>query len=263
MQPPLAPSQPPEALVSRCQRWREGRARYRPAGELFEPSRSRVELIDEKTAKAFVVTHHYSHSYPAARLRIGVFHKPPFGAERLAGVAVFSVPVQPAAATKYLGVASAQGVELGRFVLLDELAANAETWTLARAFRLLRERLPELRGVISYADPVARYDADGKIVKPGHTGTIYRAHNAKYHGRSGARTLTISSSGLVLNERSISKIRAGERGIDYACRQLVAMGAPARVAYESGRDYLKRALAEGGFRRVRHPGNHVFSWQFQ
>jgi hypothetical protein len=33
------------------------------------------------------------------------------------------------------------GVELGRFVLLDEEPANAETWFLARAFKVLRAAL--------------------------------------------------------------------------------------------------------------------------
>ena len=37
------------------------------------------------------------------------------------------------------------------------------------------------------------------------------------------------------------------------------MGAPARRPLEDARAYLARALAEGEFRRLRHPGNHVFS----
>jgi hypothetical protein len=44
-------------------------------------------------------------------------------------------------------------------------------------------------------------------------------------------------------------------------RQLVDLGAPARFLFEDGASYVSRALREGSFRRVRHPGNHVFAWQ--
>lgn len=76
-----------------CQRWRNGRARYRPAGEVFETMRAGVHEIDELTAKAFVTGHHYSASYPAARFRAGLFVHERLRVERLVGVAVFSVPM--------------------------------------------------------------------------------------------------------------------------------------------------------------------------
>lgn len=38
------------------------------------------------------------------------------------------------------------------------------------------------------------------------------------------------------------------------------MGAPRRRPGESGSEYVRRALAEGPFRRVRHPGNFVYVW---
>ena len=60
---------------------------------------------------------------------------------------MFSVPAQPQAIRAHLGVEPAHGVELGRFVLLDAVASNAETWFLARALRLLRGELAEVRGV--------------------------------------------------------------------------------------------------------------------
>jgi hypothetical protein len=75
-------------IASSCQRWRDRRASYRPAGELFDPSRAEVQAIDETTAKRFVVAHHY-----AAQLSRGAPARRPvrqaFGADRLAGVVVF------------------------------------------------------------------------------------------------------------------------------------------------------------------------------
>lgn len=51
-----------------------------------------------------------------------------------------------------------------------------------------------------------------------------------------------------------------ERGAGYAYSQLVAAGVPAVLPGESGRDYVARALIEGPFRRVRHPGNLAYVW---
>ena len=130
------PATPVEQLTLFCQRWDRRRSSYRPAGEPFDPSRCAVEPIEEREAKAFVLAHHYSGSYPAARFRAGVFVKEPFGQARLAGVGVFSVPMNQRVVPAYFpGLAPAQGVELGRFVLAPELAANAESWSLARMRR--------------------------------------------------------------------------------------------------------------------------------
>jgi hypothetical protein len=243
-----------------CQRWRNGRARYRPAGEVFDHSHAAVEEIDETTAKAFVIGHHYARSYPAARFRAGLFLQPPHQRERLVGVAVFSVPMNQRVVPKYLECAPNDGVELGRFVLLDEIAANAETWFLARAFRRLRTRLGS-HGVIAYSDPSERCNIHGETVKRGHIGTIYKAHNARYRGRASARTLLLAPNGVVVCDRTLSKIRGDERGRDYALAQLLALGAPPRQRFESGHDYAIRLRADF-LRPLPHPGNHTFTWKF-
>lgn len=55
------------------QRWRARRHLYRPAGEIISTHRYEVaEIPDDLTAKGFVLAHHYSASYPAARFRIGL-----------------------------------------------------------------------------------------------------------------------------------------------------------------------------------------------
>ena len=122
-----------EQLALFGQRWHRRRASYRPAGEPFDPTRCTVVPIEEGDAKHFVLMHHYSGTYPAARFRAGVFVKEPFQRERLAGVGVFSVPMNQRVIPSYFpALAPNEGVELGRFVLDDSLAANAETWALAR-----------------------------------------------------------------------------------------------------------------------------------
>lgn len=246
--------------VSLCQRWRNGRDGYRPAGEVIDVSRYAVAPVEEVTAKAFVERHHYSGSYPAARHRVGLFRKRPYHQDELVGVAVFSVPMNNAVIRAYTGLSAEQGCELGRFVLLDDVEANGETWFLARALRSLVQAKPKVRGVVSYSDPMPRHTATGEVVLRGHVGTIYAASNAAYLGRSRPRTLLLTPSGTVLNERTLSKIRLAERGQEYAYEQLRRLGAPARREGESGAAYVARVASMPGMRRVRHRGNHVYAF---
>lgn len=250
-------------LFSQCQRWRGGRASYRPAGEVFDTSRAHVEPIDEASAKAFTIAHH-SRSYPAARCRIGLFVKRPFAREQLAGVAVFSVGINAAAVPAWFpGTRAEHGVELGRFCLLDECEANAETWFQARALRWAAQLLPDLEVVLSYCDPVARTALDGSTAFAGHLGSIYAAGNAQRLGRATPRTLKLLPDGRVASERALSKLRTDDQGAAYALEQLLRAGAPCRSPGESGADYLHRLDAMGFFRRLRHGGNLVFGWQIR
>jgi hypothetical protein len=255
-------TQHPRHLELHCQRWHHRRASYRPAGEIFDPRRACVEPIEERDAKAFVETHHYSSSYPAARFRAGgVVVKEPFQKDRLAGVGVFSVPMNQKVIPAYFpDLDPAQGVELGRFVLTDSLAANAESWALARMKKLLREALPSVRGVVAYSDPIERRDETGALVTRGHVGTIYKATNAAYRGLSSARTLWLAPNGASLSDRLLSKVRNSETGERYALERLAALGAPRRQAHEDGATYVRRLKEEQWLRAVRHPGNHAFTW---
>lgn len=247
------------ALPLRCQRWNNQRASFRPAGELVDTSRFGVELLDsDATARAFVQRHHYSGSYPAARCRVGLYRTEGLHVRTLIGVAVFSVPMSYAALEKHCG--TRQAVELGRFVLLDDVGANAETWFLSRAFSALRDAKPDVEAVLSYSDPIRRRAADGSLVLPGHVGTIYQAHNARHVGRSKACTHWIDQTGRIVSPRALSKLRNETKGADYAYELLLAAGAPERRPLEDSRAYVARALEAGPFRRFRHPGNLAYVW---
>jgi hypothetical protein len=240
------------ALGDGCQRWLHRRARYRPPGEVFDPSRCMVALIDEATAKPWVIAHHYSASYPAARARVGLFFKEPFRREQLGGVAVFSVPMNQAVVPRYLGVTPVAGAELGRFVILDHevLAANAETWFLARAFRAAQQQL-SITGVVAYCDPVPRVASDGAVTKRGHMGTIYQAHNGRFAGRSAPRSVRLLPNGRSISDRTLSKFRGGDVGAAYAERLLRDGGCRARRAGELPRVYLERPASAPVLRKAR------------
>jgi hypothetical protein len=233
------------------QRWRRRRDRYRPPDAVITPSESDVAAIpDDRTARAFIVQHHYSGSMGAARYRHVLLRH-----GRLVGVAVYSHPVNDLTLTSVFPGDATDSVELGRVVLLDEVPGNGETWFLARSFELLRRE--GLLGVVAFSDPVPRTTAGGRVIFPGHIGRIYAAHNSVYLGRGASSLLRLLPDGRVISKRTLQKIRARERGWEGAVRQLVRCGAP-----PPGRDldaWLRQCL-QMLTRPLRHRGNHKFAW---
>lgn len=139
----------------------------------------------------------------------------------------------------------------------DRVPGNGETWFLGQCFRRLRTE--GLRGVLAFSDPTPRRTECGRVVFPGHVGTIYRAHNGIRLGRSTPRTLRLLPDGRVFSDRAKSKIRAGDRGWRYAAAQLGAGPAPEHP--DERRTWLDTAL-ETRTRPMRHPGNLRFAWAF-
>jgi len=253
---PVLQAAPPRPAFS--QRWRDRREYRRLPGERIDPAEYGIEILGDRVAKDFVVRHHYSASYPAARLAVGLMRKTGVSPARLVGVCVFGVPMNQQSIPLYLGAEPLKGVELSRLVLLDEVLHSGESWFVSRAINALRQHKPHVTGIISYADPTERLDEAGKVFKCSHWGYIYQAMNFGYAGRSCGRTLLLSKDGRVVSQRALSKVRSGDRGFDYACRQLVELGAPEREFGEDPRSWVDRVLASGVFTRLRHPGNHVY-----
>jgi hypothetical protein len=235
------------------QRWRSRRDSYRPAGEVIRPERYEVaELPGDREARAFVEAHHYSASYPAARLRFGLYER-----GELAGVAVLSVPMSAGVLAPF-GTAAGASVELGRFVLLDHVPGNGETWFLARVFRELRRR--GVAGVVAFSDPVPRFTVEGRCFFPGHVGTIYQAHNARFLGRGDARTIRLLPDGRVLSARSLAKLRTGDRGWRYAAALLEVAGAPSCPTTDAARRAWVRRWVPELTRPMRHRGTLKYAW---
>jgi hypothetical protein len=236
------------------QRWRDRLDSYRRPDEIINPLRYEVAALDEdRIAKTFVQQHHYSASYPAARFRFGLYR----GAQ-LVGVAVFSHPSNDAVLTHVFPGRALDSVELGRFVLLDTVEGNGETWFLARCFEQLRRR--ELRGVVSFSDPLPRTDRErGRVVFAGHFGTIYQAHNAHYLGRGTARSLHLLPNGTVFSARAAQKIRSGDKGWRYGAALLERFGATP-CPDEARSAWLRQWLA-ALTTTVRHPGNFKYAWK--
>jgi hypothetical protein len=237
------------------QRWRHHRASYRPAGEPIDPTHYEIAPIPcDRAPRAFVAAHHYLRSYPAARWRFGLYRR-----ETLVGVAVLSHPCSDRVLTSVFPGEASESVELGRFVLLDEVPANGESWFLARVIVALRRE--GLIGLLSFSDPVPRTTLDGRVIHVGHVGTCLQAtSHPVYLGRSTARTLRLLPDGRTLSERAIQKIRAGERGWLAAAAALVRFGAA--VPGEDRATWLATWVPRLT-RPLRHAGNHRFAWVLQ
>ena len=239
-----------------CQRWRDGTHSWRHARDGgFDARRYEVAAVDEATAKGYVVRHHYSRSYPAARLRYGLFER-----DRLCGVLVLGVPMRASVLTNVFPRLEPfyESLELSRLVLADRVPANGETWFMARAFRLAAR--DGVLGLVCFADPVARI-VGGRLVFPGHVGICYQAHNATYLGRSTPRTLVVLPDGTTLNARARQKVVAQERGHEYVEQLLVRHGAHPLDGRDDLARWLTEALTAVGATRLRHAGCHRYGFR--
>jgi hypothetical protein len=241
------------ALV--CQRWREHRSSYRPAGEPIRTADYEVAELSKPEARAFVERHHYSGSFPASRKhgRFGLYRR---GGE-LVGVAVLSVSQSQAAIDKALPLPCPREAraELGRLVLLDDVPANGESWFMARVFELAQGN--GFEAIVSYSDPEQRRSIAGELVFPGHIGTVYQALNARYTGKSNPQTLRLFDDGTVFPGKTWSKLRKRAVGWERTVERLIARGAP-----EPSGPWLEWVLSavRAVTREQRHHGNHRYVW---
>jgi hypothetical protein len=236
------------------QRWLFGRTRYRRPDTVIRTAEYDVSPIgSDAVARAFIEAHHYAHTYPVARYRFGLYRQ-----ARLVGVAVFSHPSNDLTLTSVFGGRATDSTELGRLVLLDEVAANGESWFVARCFAHLRS--DGIVGVVSFSDPAERRTASSQLIKPGHIGIVYQALSAVYLGRSRPRKLDLLPDGTIVNSRTLSKALHGEKGRWTAVRQLVAAGAKDPPASDEAiapwvREWLPRITTP-----LAHPGNHKYAF---
>lgn len=234
-------------------RWNGRKERWVSPSECFQPTGYAVDGLAEARARTFVEREHYSGTFPAARLSVGLWGPGP----SLTGVAVFSIPMSEAVLPRWTGLDHTAAVELGRFVCSDTVRFNGETWFLKRCFGILGHE-KGARAVLSFADPLERHTLEGSLTKQAHYGTIYKAKGALFAGRARPRWLHIAPDGSVVSERMLSKIRREERGIDYAVARLRGYGAPARRPAEDWKSWTDRVLRLPTFRRIRHPGNYAY-----
>lgn len=128
--------------------------------------------VDKQLAKDLILTNHYSHKWASnfGIINVGVFRESE--PDKCLGVASFGWMMFPRA---YKTIASNIGreeiIELNRLWIDDCLGKNTETMLLSASFKILKY-YKKIRLVQSFAD--------GRL----GCGTIYKASNFKYYGKS-------------------------------------------------------------------------------
>lgn len=239
------------------QRWLNRREHHQTPENRINPDEFGVEILPKEfIPRQFVKQHHYSGSYPAAHCAIGLFRKSGIRPSRMVGVAVFSEGVQSELGMpKWTGFSRGEGTELGRLVLLPEVAHNGESWFIARAFEKLRAEKPEKRVVLSYCDPLERTTEAGEAIKPGHFGCIYQATNALHVGISSCHPIYLRHDGRVLHPYAFYKAVKQAQGWRSAMQAIESAGGP-RLKDESVEEWVARV--KRSMRRIFHPGNLVY-----
>lgn len=141
----------------------------KPSGPVFDRSWREACSLTLSSRSDFdcnimVRQQHYLHRWPGVCTLVLKLQR---DSEAL-GVVVFALP--PRETSKRYGCTT---WELARLWLNDGVPQNGETWLIAAALRYVRRHHPDVKAIVSYADPSA-----------GHSGVIYRAANFRSDGRT-------------------------------------------------------------------------------
>ncbi|WP_242128763.1 hypothetical protein [Sphingobium sp. Sx8-8] len=94
----------------------------------------------------------------------------------------------------------------------------------------------------------------------GHVGRVYAALSGAHRGISRPR-IVLRAGDRTISERTFSKIRLGERGMDGAITQIVGLGLPGPGLREQPETWLRRLQTEGLLTRHRTAG--LFTYCFE
>ena len=156
-----------------------------------DTNRLSIRQVDKKTAKKMIVKHHYSHLWTKCSVALGLFYttgnehaffdEPE---EKLIGVCVYGDPVGRASGESISELVDRSEVyELTRLYIHDGYGGNIESWFISQSTKWLKNNRPNIRALVSYADP-----------KENHPGTIYQASNWIYQGIIGSTTWSFKFS---------------------------------------------------------------------
>ena len=133
-----------------------------------------VKKLDKNIAKKLIVENHYSKKWTKCSLALGIYQKGTSThqfldttEDVLLGCIVFGDPIG-ADASKSISSVITQGQvwELTRLWVRDGTPKNTESWSIGQAIKYIKQHHPEIKCLISYADPEFH-----------HKGIIYQATN--------------------------------------------------------------------------------------
>lgn len=176
----------------------------------------RLDWCSHDAARYACETWHYSESTPSGKLmKIGVWENGDF-----IGVVIYSRGAAPNIGSPY-GLDQTEVCELTRIALDDHNAPVSRVISIS--LKLLQERCPGLRVVVSFADPMQDHD-----------GTVYQAANWYYEGQR-EDDLYIKIDGETHHPKSLYS-KYGTQSVEK----------------------LKQMLGEGRVEGVYHPAKHKY-----
>lgn len=136
-----------------------------------------LKPISKDVAKALIIKNHYTHQCSQATISLGVFCKTEednnplyVENEKLIGTIIYNTPVgRDVWKSISPKLKTGQVFELTRLWVADGYGRNIESYCIARSFDWLRKNEPNIKCLISYADP-----------SESHLGIIYQATNWLY-----------------------------------------------------------------------------------
>ena len=147
----------------------------------------RLDWASHEAAKYACENWHYSKCLPRGKMvRVGVWENSQF-----IGVVLYGMGASPYLMNPY-GLTMTQGCELVRVALTTH--TTSVTKIVAISLKLLKRKCPNLKLVVSFADP-----------NNGHYGGIYQGGNWVYVGESSETIRYKDKDGRILHQRRVSK----------------------------------------------------------
>ena len=131
----------------------------------LDKSRVDVRPINSSVARDIVLKHHYSHTWPVAKLSMGLYVD-----SKLNAVIVYGLS---ASARMPGSLPSEKYWELQRLFSFDWAGKNTESFLISKSIKYIKNNHPEIECLVSFADP-----------DQGHVGIVYQATNWLYCGIS-------------------------------------------------------------------------------
>ena len=149
----------------------------------MDVKRIQIKGITAQSARHFIKGIHYSGKVVQnSQLNLGAFYE-----GRFIGAMQFGPSMNGRTGMRYVtGTKRGQYLELNRFCMVQDAPKNAESRSLAMAFKLIRKNCPNVKWIITYAD--------GRCMG----GVIYKACGFLYLGKSDESTFyTLPDNDLI------------------------------------------------------------------
>lgn len=188
----------------------------------------KLDWCSHAAAKYAVESWHYSRRMPVGKvLYVGVWE-----GGRFIGTILFTPGTNPHFGD-LLGLNPFQVAELARVALCEHRTTVSRI--VAVALRLLRQKCPGLRAVISYADP-----------EHGHTGGIYQAGGWVYVGRSSKTLVFEGTDGTRVHSRTANpnNLHFGHKSRDFDTSGMKRVQSTPKFKYLYPLDSTMRARIE-------------------